>query len=129
MGRIKGQEELVRKVAEKYNNLSETLNERSRRLWAGNESLSIGYVGIRKALYEHISFDSMDTAMTLAGLVCLILYGSPGRKKYNSINFYTGDKIFIEDFKKIREEKHSFIMEDGGNIKVALGSINFEKPY
>ena len=29
---------------------------------------------------------------------------SPGRKKYNSINFYTGDKIFIEDFKKIREE-------------------------
>ena len=29
----------------------------------------------------------MDTAMTLAGLVCLILYGSPGRKKYNSINF------------------------------------------
>ena len=46
MSRIKGQEELVRKVAEKYNNLSETLNERSRRLWAGNESLSIGYAGI-----------------------------------------------------------------------------------
>ena len=46
MSRIKGQEELVRKVAEKYNNLSKTLNERSRRLWAGNESLSIGYAGI-----------------------------------------------------------------------------------
>ena len=46
MGRIKGEEELVQKIAEKYSNLSRTFNERSRRLWAGNESLSIGYAGI-----------------------------------------------------------------------------------
>ena len=46
MSRIKGQEELVRKVTERYNNLAATFNERSKRLWAGNESLSIGYGGI-----------------------------------------------------------------------------------
>ena len=46
MSRIKGQEKLVQEVARKYSNLSETFNERSRRLWAGNESLSIGYAGI-----------------------------------------------------------------------------------
>ena len=109
--------------------LSDSIKENFTYLVSLNTVDGKDIVGIRKALYEHISFDSMDTAMTLAGLVCLILYGSPGRKKYNSINFYTGDEIFIEDFKKIREKKHSFIMEDGGDIKVALGSINFEKPY
>ncbi len=46
MSRIRGEEELVQKIAEKYTNLSGTFNERSRRLWAGNESLSIGYAGI-----------------------------------------------------------------------------------
>ncbi len=46
MSRIKGQEKLVREVTQKYNNISGTFNERSRRLWAGNESLSIGYAGI-----------------------------------------------------------------------------------
>ena len=46
MSRIKGQEKLVQDIARKYSNLSETFNERSRRLWAGNESLSIGYAGI-----------------------------------------------------------------------------------
>ena len=46
MSKIKGEEELVRKVAEKYSNLSGTFNERTRRLWAGSESLSIGYGGI-----------------------------------------------------------------------------------
>ena len=109
--------------------LSDSIKENFTYLVSLNTVDGKDIVGIRKALYEHISFDSRDTAMTLAGLVCLILYGSPGRKKYNSINFYTGDEIFIEDFKKIREEKRSFIMEDGGDIKVALGSINFEKPY
>jgi len=37
---------LVREVTEKYNNPAETFIEQSRRLWAGNESLSIGYAGI-----------------------------------------------------------------------------------
>ena len=46
MSKIKGEEELVRKLTEKYSNLSGTFNERTRRLWAGSESLSIGYGGI-----------------------------------------------------------------------------------
>ena len=46
ISRIKGQEELVREVTEKYNNPAETFIEQSRRVWAGNESLSIGYAGI-----------------------------------------------------------------------------------
>ncbi len=46
MSKIKGEEQLILKTAAKYNNLSSTFNERSRRLWAGNESLSIGYDGI-----------------------------------------------------------------------------------
>ena len=46
MSKIKGEEDLVRKLTEKYSNLSGTFNERTRRLWAGSESLSIGYGGI-----------------------------------------------------------------------------------
>ena len=86
-------------------------------------------VTIRKALYGHFLMDSMDTAMTLAGLVCLILYGSVGRKKYDFVNFYTEDKSFIRNFMKIREENPAFNMKDGENIKMALKSISFEKPY
>ena len=74
------------------------LKDRIRDLGGGRKKEVDGkdIVGIRKALYEHISFDAMETAMTLAGLVCLILYGSPGRKKYNSINFYTGSAMVPE---------------------------------
>lgn len=86
-------------------------------------------VNMRKALYGHFLIDSMDTAMTLAGLVCLILYGSAGRKKYDFVNFYTEDESFIRNFMKIREDNPAFIMKDGEGIKMALKSISFENPY
>ncbi|WP_298278398.1 ISAzo13 family transposase [Ferroplasma sp.] len=46
MGKIKREEELVQKIAAKYKNLTGTFNERTRRLWAGSESMAIGYGGI-----------------------------------------------------------------------------------
>ena len=46
MGKIKREDELIKNIAAKYNNLSGTFNERTRRLWAGSESTSIGYGGI-----------------------------------------------------------------------------------
>ena len=46
MAEIKGEKELIRNAREKYLRISSTFNELSRRLWAGNESISIGYGGI-----------------------------------------------------------------------------------
>ena len=48
MGRIdsKRREELVRDVKERYNRISGSMNELSKRLWAGNECISIGHGGI-----------------------------------------------------------------------------------
>ena len=86
-------------------------------------------VTVRNALYSHFLIDSMDTAMTLASLVCLILYGSPGKKKYDFVNFYTEDESFVGNFMKIREDNPAYNMKDGESIKMALKSISFEKPY
>ncbi len=46
MAEIKGEENMIRSIREKYLRISSTFNELSRRLWAGNESISIGYGGI-----------------------------------------------------------------------------------
>ena len=46
MPRIRNEEELIEKTAEKYSKISRSLNELSRRLWAGSENISIGYGGI-----------------------------------------------------------------------------------
>ena len=46
MAEVKGINEMVLKTREKYLRVSESLDELSRRLWAANESLSIGYGGI-----------------------------------------------------------------------------------
>ena len=43
MGKIKREDELIKNIAAKYNNLSGTFNERTHRLWAGSESISIGF--------------------------------------------------------------------------------------
>ncbi len=45
MAVVRGKEELVRKTTVKYLRISGSLNELSRRLWAANESISIGYGG------------------------------------------------------------------------------------
>ena len=46
MARILQEESLIQKTKEKYLMLSGSLNELSRRLWASNESIAIGYGGI-----------------------------------------------------------------------------------
>ncbi len=46
MAQIMGEKDLIRSTREKYFRISGTFNELSRRLWAGNESISIGYGGI-----------------------------------------------------------------------------------
>ncbi len=46
MAIIHGKKELVMKTAEKYRRVASSFNELSRRLWAANESISIGYGGI-----------------------------------------------------------------------------------
>ena len=48
MGRIdpERKERLVNDVKERYDRISDTMNELSKRLWAGNECLSIGHGGI-----------------------------------------------------------------------------------
>jgi len=46
MAEVKGMDQMVRNTKEKYNRISDSLDELSRRLWAANESLSIGYGGI-----------------------------------------------------------------------------------
>ena len=46
MAEVKDMDQMVRRTMEKYNRLSDSLDELSRRLWAANESLSIGYGGI-----------------------------------------------------------------------------------
>jgi Rhodopirellula transposase. len=46
MAEVKDMAQMVRRTMEKYNRISDSLDELSRRLWAANESLSIGYGGI-----------------------------------------------------------------------------------
>ena len=46
MAEVKGIKEMVSRTREKYNRISGSFNELSRRLWAANESISIGYGGI-----------------------------------------------------------------------------------
>lgn len=46
MAIIHGKKELVMKTGEKYRRVASSFNELSRRLWAANESISIGYGGI-----------------------------------------------------------------------------------
>ena len=46
MARILDKESLVRRTSEKYLRVSESFNELSRRLWAANESISLGYGGV-----------------------------------------------------------------------------------
>ena len=46
MAIINGKKELVMKTREKYQRVATSFNELSRRLWAANESISIGYGGI-----------------------------------------------------------------------------------
>ena len=48
MGRIesKRKEELIKDVKERYDRISGSMNELSKRLWAGNECISIGHGGI-----------------------------------------------------------------------------------
>ena len=46
MAKILDKESLVRRTSEKYLRVSESFNELSRRLWAANESISIGYGGV-----------------------------------------------------------------------------------
>lgn len=46
MARIREEENIIRSTREKYLRISESLDELSRRLWAANESMSIGYGGV-----------------------------------------------------------------------------------
>ncbi len=46
MAVIKGEKELVSRTTEKCQRIATSFNELSRRLWAANESISIGYGGI-----------------------------------------------------------------------------------
>jgi len=46
MAKVLDKENLVRRTREKYLRVSESFNELSRRLWAANESISLGYGGV-----------------------------------------------------------------------------------
>lgn len=46
MAVIKGEKEFISRTTEKYQRIAASFNELSRRLWAANESISIGYGGI-----------------------------------------------------------------------------------
>ena len=46
MAEVKGLTEMVSRTREKYKRISSSFNELSRRLWAANESISMGYGGI-----------------------------------------------------------------------------------
>jgi hypothetical protein len=59
MARIVDEDILLERTREKYLRVSDSFNELSRRLWAGNESLSIGYGGI--AIVSRATGLSKDT--------------------------------------------------------------------
>ena len=59
MARIADEDILLERTREKYLRVSDSFNELSRRLWAGNESLSIGYGGI--AIVSRATGLSKDT--------------------------------------------------------------------
>jgi hypothetical protein len=86
-------------------------------------------VNMRRELYDYFPIDARENAVTLANLISLILYGNSAGKKYLSINFFTSDQVFIENFWKIKEGLNPKDLDKGNDVKVALQSISFEKPY
>ena len=86
-------------------------------------------VNMRRELYDHLLNDLGENAMTIANLISLVLYGNSSGKKYISINFFTSDQNFIENFRKIKEDMDMDSLNNGNEVKAALKSINFEKPY
>ena len=86
-------------------------------------------VNMRRELYDYFPIDSGENAITLANLISLILYGNSAGKKYISINFFTSDQGFIENFRKINDDLNPDDLDNGTEVKAALKSIVFEKPY
>lgn len=86
-------------------------------------------VKMRRELYDYFSIDARENAVTLANLISLVLYGNSAGKKYSSINFFTSDQDFMENLGKIRKDLNAEDLDNGNEVKAALKSINFEKPY
>jgi len=86
-------------------------------------------VNTRRELYEYLSNTLGENAMTIANLIGLVLYGNSSGKKYISINFFTWDQKFVENFGKIKDDMGLERLNNGKQVKAALSSINFEKPY
>jgi predicted nucleic acid-binding protein len=86
-------------------------------------------VNMRRELYDYFSIDARENAVTLANLISLILYGNSAGKNYISINFFTSDRVFIENFRKIKEDLNPEDLDRGNHVKAALKSITLEKPY
>lgn len=86
-------------------------------------------VNMRRELYDYFSIQARENAVTLANLISLILYGNSAGKNYISINFFTSDQVFIENFSKIKEDLNPKDLDNGNHVKAALQSISFEKPY